>query len=144
MSVCGITITLAGLAASRLLKIVFFISETFLCERWGRWGGPSLIVYDKCNASNNWSVITPGSLDHTGCSLSTTATVRLEAKHSSWFLFPVILYSNTVQQVINDGNNLGHQECLNDQKIEILIQLSANITRHHGGCCVINLKKSFL
>ena len=45
--------------------------------------------------------------------------------------------------MINDGSNLGHQECLNDQKIEILIQLSANITRHHGGCCVINLKKAF-
>lgn len=43
--------------------------------------------------------------------------------------------------MINDQRYLGHQECLNDQKIEILIQLSANITRHHGVHCVRNLKK---
>ena len=43
--------------------------------------------------------------------------------------------------MINDQRYLGHQECLNDQKIEILMQLSANITRHHGVHCERNLKK---
>ena len=49
-----------------------------------------------------------------------------------------------LQQVINDANYLGHQECLNDQQIEILIQLSANIRRHRGVCYTRNLKYTFI